>query len=248
MITTDLAGVTHPGKHRTENQDTFYISADKRLIVVADGLGKADRGAEASHLVVETLESLWASSRPDLTDDAVVREWLQDSIKQANDVVWKTTTEDRTNRKGSSTIVAAVQTEHDKIHIAHVGDSRAYVMKGGALKCLTEDHTFLNYLKEAHPEAYQNMTSQKLHACYAPDLMRVLGWEQEVSVDLTEVDLSEGDWLLLCSDGLYDLISDESIAEILSSFTTANGACQQLLAGVMDEGAPDNVTIVVLQL
>ncbi len=247
MITTDLAGITHPGKHRTENQDTFYISADKRLMVVADGLNKAHPEAEASQLVVETLCSLWTSSGSDLTNDASVREWLQASIKHANEVIRKISSEDA-KRIGASTIVAAVQTEHGKIHIAHVGDSRAYVMKDGVLQVLTEDHTFLNHMKKTNPEVYEQITTQKVHACYTVDLWRLLGCKKEVSIDSTEIDLSDGDWLLLCSDGLYDYISDESIAGTLATFTTANGACEQLLAEVMEVGAFDDVTIVSLHM
>jgi|AGTN01.3.fsa_nt_gi Serine/threonine protein phosphatase len=248
MFTTDLAGMTDTGTRRKENQDSFLISSDKRLIAVADGLSRSadcNLGAEVSRLAVETLESFWNTSQPDLTDDSAVKDWLDRSVQEANKVICNFVDKNGGTAAGATTILAAVQTNHNKVHIAHVGDSRAYAMKDGVLRALTEDHTFMNHMKHTSPEFYEKVTTQKIHACYTPDLMRVLGWENQIVVDLTEVELVDNDVLLLCSDGLYDLVSDQSIRRILSACTTADGACKELLSEAIESGGYDNVTVVV---
>ncbi|MBX9694539.1 MAG: protein phosphatase 2C domain-containing protein [Cyanobacteria bacterium] len=243
-----VAGLTDTGKVRQTNEDSFLVSADKRLFVVADGQPSGDCGATASRIAIETLKSLWSDlGSDDLADDTKIRSWLQQSLTSANVAIWK----DQQNEKrgGSTSIVASIQAD-DKIHIAHVGVSRAYIMRNGEFKALTLDHDVVTMMIQAgrfSEEQVKEIKSGKIHSCPPSIITRSLGNNDEVEIDLIESETKAGDWLLLCTDGLFKLVQEERIGQVLNTCATADEACKQLLESTFEEGAHDNVTIIAVK-
>lgn len=238
-----VAGVTDRGLTRRDNQDNFYVSPDKRLFVVADGMGGVKGGAEASRLAVEAVEKLWKDKPPTLSDHTKIQDWLQEAVEKANESVCKAADAHGSESRMGTTIVVVVQSDEDKAHVAHVGDSRAYVLKNGEINTLTHDHSVV----------YEMMRKEKLtlEQCWVSPfrnlLTRCLGHDREVVIDKTEVDLGEGTWIVLCTDGLCGVLRDEQITAVMAECSTAEDVCSKLLASTLEAGAPDNVTIIAVQ-
>jgi len=238
-----VAGVTDRGLSRRDNQDNYYVSADERLFVVADGMGGVKGGAEASRLAVAAVESLWKEKPPKLSDHALIQDWLQEAVENANEAVCQAADAIAAEARMGTTIVVVVQSDEDRAHIAHVGDSRAYLMKDGEINTLTHDHSVV----------YEMMRKEKLtlEQCWVSPfrnlLTRCLGHDREVVIDKTEVELSEGAWIVLCTDGLCGVLRDEQITSVMTECKTAEEVCSKLVASTIEAGAPDNVTIIAVQ-
>src|ERR1700722_9405501 len=126
LLSWEVAAATDQGKVRADNQDNFYISPDKHIFVVADGMGGEKGGALASRLAVEAVEALFWEKIPDCNDDNIVQEWLMEAVCRANQSVYKTRiTNPQVSRLGT-TIVVAAMSDDGRVSIAHLGDSRAY--------------------------------------------------------------------------------------------------------------------------
>ncbi|HEY9714739.1 MAG TPA: protein phosphatase 2C domain-containing protein, partial [Chroococcales cyanobacterium] len=140
-LTWQVVGLTDKGLVRSDNQDNFSVSSDSRVFVVADGMGGTAGGALASKLAVEEMEICRKEKAPDLSDHESVHKWLVDSIARANKKVKENAEKSKESSKMGTTIVAAVQSDDDTLHIAHVGDSRAYLVRDDSGKLLTLDHS-----------------------------------------------------------------------------------------------------------
>lgn len=242
-LTCRVASVTDRGLSRPENQDSFYISPDERVFVVADGMGGVKGGAEASRIAVETIQELWKEDAPHPTDEAEIRKWLLDAVARANhNICDAADSKDSASRMGT-TIVVAVQSDANEMHIAHVGDSRAYILKEGRISTLTNDHTVVMEMMRNN-----KLTEEQCrNSVYRHLLTRCLGHDRDVEIDHTDIKLSSGEWIILCSDGLSGVLTDEQILESMKNCDTAQDVCQKLLAKTLDHQAPDNVTIVAIQ-
>jgi len=141
-----------------------------------------------------------------------------------------------------TTVVVAVQGEDNYMEIAHVGDSRAYLLRDGKPTLLTNDHSVVQEMvragrlteEQARINPYKNL------------ITRCLGHEEKVEVDQTPVELKRGDWIVLCSDGLPTVLRDEQICDVVSTTHEPDGVCEELVKLTLDGGAPDNVTVVVV--
>ncbi len=242
-LTWKLAAVTDRGLHRVENQDSFYISPDGRVLVVADGMGGARGGGIASKLAVEAVAALYEKSPPDETDRALIQQWLVDAISDANRTVFSVACDVPPECRMGTTLLVSVQSKDGMIHIAHVGDSRAYLIRGGKTVVLTQDHSVvMEMLLNGHLTPDQFRTSPFRHY-----LTRCVGHHSKVEIDRTPFELAEGDWIVLATDGLSAVLHDEEIGEVVCRCEDAEAACKELLEKTLDGGAPDNVTIVAVQ-
>jgi serine/threonine protein phosphatase PrpC len=218
------------GRARERNEDSYL--AVHPLYVVADGMGGHRGGAEASSLAVEVLSNL------EKGDDG---EHLGERIREANRAVFDRQADDRA-LAGMGTTVTAVVADGPTIRLGHVGDSRAYLLRDGALRQLTEDHTLVNRMvsegkiseEEAHTHPQRSIVT------------RALGVDHDVDVDETEIEVREGDRLLLCTDGLTSMMRDESVAEILGSHPDPQEAAEALVDAANRAGGLDNITVVVM--
>ena len=227
--------LSHAGCRRANNEDNFGQSAELHLVAVADGMGGHERGEVASRLAVETVLRKLGQRRP-----------LADAVKAANDYVCK---QDSGAGLNMGTTLVAVQLEPDSAgwHAVWVGDSRIYRLRAGELEQISSDHTLVNELmatgllneEEArnHPERHR--------------LTRALGGGQcefPLEVDERAGSCEPGDIFLLCSDGLSGVLDDATLCDtLLAAEDDLEHAAQSLLQQTLDGGAPDNVTMVLLQ-
>ena len=221
------------GRARERNEDSYLV--EEPLFAVADGMGGHRGGAVASSLALETLQSVL---RGDQTAPGV----LIEEIKEANQRVLDRGLSDRELR-GMGTTLTALYTDDDKAHIAHVGDSRAYLLRDGSLKQLTEDHSLVQRMVmegKLKPEEAERHPQRSI-------LTRALGVDPEVEPDTLTIDpVLAGDRLLLCTDGLTSMIRTDAIEEILKDESDPQDAADRLVDQANDAGGEDNITVVVI--
>ena len=169
---------------------------------------------------------------------------LASSIKLANLRIYEQGHQDKDHKGMGTTIVAMKVDDEGRAHLAHVGDSRIYLYRGGDLMHMTRDHSwFADLMANAHEFTPQTLAYA---ARYKNVITRALGMEASVEVDLGRVDLEEGDLFLLCSDGLHDMIEDDEIADILARAETLQERCDALIKAANDAGGDDNISVVLI--
>lgn len=243
MLKWRVAAVTDPGCQRQKNEDNFFVSPDERVFAVADGMGGALGGARASKLTVEAIESLWKAKPPHLSDKEAIRQWLIEAVSAANRSVYSVAEQDASVRGMGTTVVVAVQSDDNYMQIAHVGDSRAYLIRGGKPVLLTQDHSVVQEMvragrlteEQARINPYKNL------------ITRCLGHDDKVEIDQTPVEIRPNDWIVLCTDGLPTVLRDEQIGEAVEHIDEPQRACEELVKQTLDGGAPDNVTVVAVR-
>jgi serine/threonine protein phosphatase PrpC len=231
-------GVTDAGKVRQNNEDALLVGEgkDETLFVVADGIGGFEAGEVASSLAVEVLRDL----RPD--------EPFRAAIGEANRRIVAAGRGDE-KLSGMGTTIVAVRfggTQREPVaEVAHVGDSRAYLMRGGDMKPITEDHSLVAELVRSG-----DLTRDQAAEHPQKNLItRALGADEEVDVDTAVVPIEAGDRILLCSDGLSDMVSEGGISLILAeSPDDPEKAARGLLSAALDAGGNDNITVVVVDV
>lgn len=234
------AGLTDCGLQRSENQDNFFISSDHRVFVVADGMGGAEGGALASHLAVEAMRTCWTDAPPPLNDGHAIKQWLLDSVIDANMSVLQTARDGDYAKNMGTTIVAAVQGDDGHLHVVHVGDSRAYLFRDNRAVALTVDHSIVMEMYMRGQLTYQQYKDSPLRHI----ISRCLGHDQEIEIDYTSVELQPGDWILLASDGLSSVVDDEQLSNVIDKKEDPETVCKALLSKTFEKNAPDNVTII----
>jgi protein phosphatase len=243
MLNWHAAAVTDAGCQRERNEDSFYVSPDQRVFVVADGMGGAVGGAKASRLAVEAIEKLWKDAPPPSDDRNEIKQWLHKAVNLANTSVYQVAEKDVSVRGMGTTVVVGCQSSDSFLQIAHVGDSRAYLLRDGKPVVLTNDHSVVQEMvragrlteEQARVNPYKNL------------ITRCLGHEREVEIDQTPVELKADDWIVLCSDGLPTVLRDEQICDVLKDNSEPEEVCKALVKETLEGGAPDNVTIVVVK-
>jgi PPM family protein phosphatase len=227
------------GRARDRNEDSYF--AGDHVFVVADGLGGHNAGDVASSLAIEPFKSL--DRRVDGQPSERVSKLLADTVLEANRAVYKRAQSDAKVR-GMGTTLTAVAITNGAAHLAHVGDSRCYLLRGGAMNQISNDHTLVARMVQ---EGKLTAQQAEVHP-QRSILTRALGAEPEVDVDSFEVDLLPGDRLLLCSDGLSSVIPEERIREILSSTEELEKGCGLLIDEANAHGGPDNITVVAVEV
>ncbi len=222
---------TDTGRQRRENEDSAYVHAP--LFVVADGMGGAQAGEVASRIAVETFEHAAPASGPAATR-------LAELVRDANHRIYDRSRAEQ-SRAGMGTTLTAAYLEDGHLTIAHVGDSRAYLFRDGELTRLTQDHSLVDELVR------QGKLTEKQAAEHPQRsiITRALGPEPEVEVDTWTYPLHAGDVMLLCSDGLTSMISEDQVAEILAATHSLDEAADRLIRDANDAGGRDNITVVL---
>ena len=219
------------GRVREGNEDSFLV--EHPLYAVADGMGGARGGEVASRIAIETLEELAHKGEGS----------LRDQVRRANELVFERSAADR-QVAGMGTTLTAAWVEGGEAHLAHVGDSRAYLLRAGDLRQLTEDHTLVARMVKAG-EITRDEADVHPHRNV---IIRALGTEPDVAVDESTVALLDGDRLLLCSDGLTAMVAEKQLQAILESEPDPKRAADQLVRAANRAGGIDNITVVVLDI
>ena len=239
MATTpSSAAVSHVGKVRSNNQDSGY--AGRHLFVVADGMGGHAGGDVASAVAAKRIAE--ADQAYPTAEDAEFA--LQSALISANSLLAETVFE-HNELTGMGTTVSALLRVGDKLAIAHIGDSRIYRFHDGELAQITADHTFVQRLVDSGRITPEEAAVHPRRSV----LMRVLGdVDASPEIDTLILDATAGDRWVLCSDGLSSYVDEEKMAQILGTIRTAQGAADRLVKESLDHGAPDNVTVVLLDI
>ena len=230
--------VSHVGKIRANNQDSGY--AGTQLFVVADGMGGHAGGDVASAIALKRV--MEADRQFASAADAEFA--LQSALSAANTMLAETVFE-HPELTGMGTTVSAILRSGSQIAIAHIGDSRIYLLRDGTLKQITADHTFVQRLVDSGRITPEEAAVHPRRSV----LMRVLGdVDAAPEIDTTVFDVLAGDRWLLCSDGLSSYVSDDKIAQALKSHPAVKDAADRLVKESLDQGAPDNVTVVIVDI
>lgn len=234
MLTLHAAAATDIGRVRRENQDRFLLDAAGRLFGVADGVGGLPGGAEAAQLAVEAFARWMAndgSPDPDLV--AALRE-ASDSVALLGRRI--------SPAVGIGTTLTVGSLTGSTLRLAHVGDSRCYAWRAGALELLTEDHSVENDARRrrARGEKVYFPPSQ------SGALTRCIGQPPPLEVDVTVRPLLAGDRYVFCTDGISRLVADPELQELLAAKETPQNVVDQLVAVALRRGGPDNATAVAV--
>ena len=244
-------GLTHVGRQRQHNEDSYLVEGDARLFLVADGMGGHAAGEIASRIAVDSISEFILHTKeddgtwPHAYDEHFKRSTnrLMAAVRLANTRVLEAMRKDARLR-GMGTTVVACMADEDIMSFAHVGDSRAYLIRDRQLSRITNDHSWVfeqvqaGMLTEAEAEKHPLRNV----------ITRALGGALQVTPDASEITLQPGDVFLLCSDGLTGMVPEE---EILRLVTESNGdlhkACQQLIDAANERGGLDNVTAILVK-
>jgi protein phosphatase len=226
---------TDTGRERRTNEDSYL--ARLPVFAVADGMGGAQAGEVASRTAVELFSA-------DLDDDLPSAEQqLARRVREANERIYALSRAD-SQRAGMGTTLTAVHVSGDEIAVAHVGDSRAYRLRGGILVMLTEDHSLVAELVRQGKLTEREADEHPQRSI----ITRALGPEPDVEVDTLTHRGQDGDVYLLCSDGLTSMLAPSRLREILSGAATLEQAARELIAGANAAGGRDNITVVLFRL
>ncbi|MDD5688586.1 MAG: Stp1/IreP family PP2C-type Ser/Thr phosphatase [Elusimicrobia bacterium] len=248
----EVFGITDLGLNRENNEDSFCIDETINIFVVADGMGGHASGQIASKMAVDVIKErmLYAfnndkfehftSSKPNLSKHA---NYLVNCIQIANKVIYESGKNYPQNKGMGTTVVSALIVGNNLI-VAHVGDSRLYLIRNNDINPLTIDHSIvmeqvrkgLISTEEASKSDMQNI------------LTRALGTEESVEIDVSEMPINNNDYILLCSDGLLRMVNDKDILKTITELKKPELICGKLIAMANDAGGKDNITVVVAQM
>lgn len=238
-MNTKVSGDTHTGLVRTHNEDAFGIYPDLSLYVIADGLGGHAGGEVASRLAVECIRDNIISDYNILREK---RTNLISTIKLANKKIAQEASKDHNLRDMGTTIVA-VKVENDTALVAHVGDSRAYLIRDDGITQITKDHTVV----EDYIKAGLLTREEAVYNPYKSALSRALGIAGDAEVDISDVKLRTGDTLLLCTDGLTNMMSDSDILNTVKELRPSpEGITKGLINLAIKNGGIDNITVIAI--
>lgn len=242
MSTIASAGLSDVGRVRSENEDRWFADPRQGLFLVADGIGGAAAGGLAAQVIVEVLPPLLRKRLEGIQrlEDPAATQRVRDALVELSNRLRKESQGRPSMAGAGSTIVLALVRDHHAL-IAHMGDSRAYLVRNGRLERLTKDHSLVQLLVECGEIAPEQAATHPAKS----QLTRFVGMPDEPLPEVRLVELAPGDRLMLCSDGLTGTLDDQRLSGILNKHLVAKDACQQLVAAANEAGGKDNVTVVI---
>ncbi len=244
-----FAGKTDVGRVRSHNEDNLLIPDEVPIAVVSDGMGGHACGEVASEITVDTIGNYYKQTAQEggrswpfrLPQAEIERNRMITAIKLANSQIFDTAAAEA-EKKGMGCTVEALYFSQGRFYIGHVGDSRVYRIRGGAIQLLTEDHSLLNdwrRMKEMSGEEIRNFPHRNV-------VVRALGLSESVAVDVIVEEYKIGDIYLMCSDGLNDMLEDEEILALVEAKKKRlDGACAALVDAANEAGGKDNITVLL---
>ena len=232
---------------RPNNEDSFYCSRDEKLAIVADGMGGHACGEVASAIAVRVIRDTMLSALDgrEKADQKLLCDTMRESLDRANELIHRKTLEQGSRATKMGTTVAMFAAHGDASAVAHVGDSRVYLLRGAKMFRLTQDHSLVN--EQLKAELITEEEAKK--SVYRHIVTRALGMKEAVESDTQELSVREGDRLLLCSDGLFDLVEDELIEKVIrNSEGNRRDAVHNLIDLANSRGGDDNVTVVLVEI
>ena len=239
----EICTETDPGLTRENNEDAVVFDAETQLCILADGMGGYNAGEVASGMAVAFIKSemsRWLAQAGKNANTKEVRRAMEICVQNANYSIFNAANSNpQYNGMGTTLVMAAFQ--GDRVMVGHIGDSRCYRLRGDDFQQITKDHSLLQEQIDAGlitPE--QALTSANKNL-----VTRALGVEDSVSLEVNEHKVEAGDLYLMCSDGLSDMVRDESIAEIMRGEGDLQLKAKQLVAAANEGGGRDNISVVL---
>lgn len=236
--------VSDIGRARENNQDAFYASKDYLLplYVVADGMGGHKAGEVASSMAMAIIKKNFSENKNNKITETIITKLIKESIEEANTKIYLKSLEDK-KYEGMGTTITLAYILDGKICIGHVGDSRAYLISGNQIIQITEDHSYVNELlrtgsitrEEAKTHPKRNM------------ITRAVGSNSFIEMDLFFKEYKKNDILLLCSDGVSNMLKEYEIYDIFNGAEDIQKACENLATKANDKGGLDNITAVAIK-
>jgi len=246
-----VTGISDTGCLREKNEDHIWVHGSGKVLLLADGMGGHEKGADASRIALETLSDLLSPEKlkkqsgdirvPKGISPEVASEYamIYRAVKEAAAVMAERNSELNLLKYMGTTVAGCILTEIDHAFWFHVGDSRVYRLRGGILKCLTVDHSLYSEWERAGSPG----EAPARHV-----ITRVLSNNPEVEADINWDEKKSGDIYLLCSDGLNDMISDTDIEEILNRDKSIPEAAEMLVSQALSAGGRDNVSVILCEI
>lgn len=255
MISIESAAASHPGRCRPKNEDAYAVLPEEHLYLVADGMGGYECGEVASRTAVDALceffklslgvgADAWPCVSQGEFDHNACR--LQSAVLYAHRRIGEKISHEGLPEQMGTTIVA-LHIVGGRAYVAHVGDSRCYLLRRKGFRLLTADHTMVSVLAWRHRPGVASLGHLNP---YRHILTRALGGIEydDVRADVSIVMLEKGDTFLLCSDGLYLEVPDQTMQSILEEAGDLQSACRQLVQKANDNGGRDNITVVLVRV
>ncbi len=250
-LTIEARGITDVGQRRDHNEDSFLVDEGLGLFIVADGMGGHAGGGTASRLAVETIQAAVRHAKeaepdsfgaePGAVEDSPLPDVLRGAVEEACAVIYRTAQGDP-DLAGMGTTVTAALVHGRVAYVAHVGDSRCYLLREGRIYQVSEDHSLVNEQLKAGAIS----PDEAKHSRFKNIITRSVGFEQQVQVDLMGLELEPGDGIVICCDGLSNLVDDPEILHIVEE-STIDLAPGRLVALANDRGGDDNITVIVIR-
>jgi PPM family protein phosphatase len=245
------SGLSDVGRVRTNNEDSFRIVEALNLFILSDGMGGEAHGEVASAMAVDVINKYCESEKEDsgatVLDEAPANissqtRRLKGAVAQANFQIFQAA-QKNPEQRGMGATITALWLKDTVLSIAHVGDSRAYLLRSGNLQQLTNDHSLVAEQVRRGLITPQQAEESEMQSV----LLRALGAHPEVEIDTDEVEIIPRDVLLLCSDGLTRMVTEPEIAGALQAETVPSAAAERLIALANENGGVDNVTVIVVR-
>jgi serine/threonine protein phosphatase PrpC len=245
------SGLSDVGRVRTNNEDSFRIVESLNLFILSDGMGGEAHGEVASAMAVDVVNKYCESGKEDsgatVLDEAPSNfssqtRRLKNAVAQANFQIYQSA-QQNPEQRGMGATITALWLNDTLLSIAHVGDSRAYLLRSGNLQQLTNDHSLVAEQVRRGLITPQQAEESEMQSV----LLRALGAHPEVEIDVDEVGIIPRDVLLLCSDGLTRMVTEPEIAGALQAETVPSAAAERLIALANENGGIDNVTVIVVR-
>lgn len=249
LVQIASSGLTDVGRVRTNNEDSFRIVEPLSLFILSDGMGGEAHGEIASAMAVETISEYLAEPKQDSGETlhgeasdnfSLKTKRLKSAVHLANLKIYQSA-QKNPEQRGMGATLTVVWVDDAKLSIAHVGDSRAYLLRSGNLQQLTNDHSLVAEQVRRGLITPQQAEESEMQSV----LLRALGAHPDVEVDVDEVAVVPNDVLLLCSDGLTRMVTEPEIAGTLQAETNPASAAQKLIELANGNGGLDNITVIV---
>jgi PPM family protein phosphatase len=245
------SGLSDVGRVRTNNEDSFRIVEPLNLFILSDGMGGEAHGEVASAMAVDVINKYCESDKEDTGATALNEppsnlnaqtRRLKNAVAQANVQIFQAA-QKNPEQRGMGATITALWLKDTLLSIAHVGDSRAYLLRSGNLQQLTNDHSLVAEQVRRGLITPQQAEESEMQSV----LLRALGAHPDVEIDADEVEIMPRDVLLLCSDGLTRMVTEPEIAGALQAETVPAAAAERLIALANENGGVDNVTVIVVR-
>ncbi|MBE9515512.1 MAG: Stp1/IreP family PP2C-type Ser/Thr phosphatase [Proteobacteria bacterium] len=249
MSKLEIAAATDPGQVRTNNEDSIATNGELGLVVLADGMGGHQAGEVASGLAIDLIMRHMdhsfenpGSVKPE-KGTSPESQSIGDAIRLANSAVHETS-QTRPECAGMGSTVVAAAFHGNKISIGHVGDSRLYRLRGDTFESLTVDHSVVQELLSRGL-----ISAEEARTAYNKNLVtKALGVDANVEPDVNEFEIMSGDLYLLCSDGLNDVLDDDTIKKLLGNDNESLGpVVTRLINAANSQGGPDNISVIIIR-